>query len=272
MIKSKMFIISVCCAALVSSGGGWYLANTTNQSPPPESPKAMSMQRQTQVKNGASALQQTNQQYLNSVFSKRLNEGSAIIKSQESVKSSNELLANNLSVPRNAADQSLSISQQLSRRIEFATAPLRKNFASAELRRTKTTVQEFEGFTKVRVVIQRPSEEELKTAHQLMTKQERNVKPGDLSAYKLEAQKMLDDYTHFGNSTHRVLVLNTIASPTPGDPGIIYWEFDTNQPDQFIISESGKLITPSNVHATRPKKWMEDWVPVQRYQHHFKPL
>ncbi len=154
---------------------------------------------------------------------------------------------------------------------------LRKIITDQELLRSHFEVHNFSESVYSKVTISRPGHSEIMQLNKIIADTLPTLPENARPFFLVDAKRMVDRYTHF---TRNYLVLIVALSQHTNADGIYhgsYWEYLTDNPENYKINSApslsayGRVIAPSGISTSFSKQWIGDnFKPPDRYSHLFQ--
>lgn len=162
------------------------------------------------------------------------------------------------------------LSEDVEKALKGYLEALRRKLQRAELARSKFEVKTLESSSFAKVTIAKPVAAEA-ASFKAMLQATASKMPEHLRSYYLvDGQRMIDQYS-FVRDDYLILFVHQAFQPTSlEDMAANYWEFYTDQPNLYFVSDEGQIQAPQGIITYNMKPWLAGYKMPERYTHLFK--
>jgi hypothetical protein len=170
----------------------------------------------------------------------------------------------------NETSHQQSVTQTIKREIDRPLNKWLHELQNSDLRRARFEILDRQDSMTAKVVIERPSPQEISRLLKVINSSEYYEALSDHSQtfFVVDAQRLADEFLHFSRQYH-ILYLALFKDGSSEHPGI-YWTFDSDSTEGYGIKPEGDPQVPEGIYPARSRQWLSNWKAPQRYAHLFQ--
>lgn len=147
---------------------------------------------------------------------------------------------------------------------------LRRKLQQAELARSRFEIKNFDSSSFAKVTISKPTKSEVDSFQEMLRVTASKLPEAIRAYYLVDGQRMIDQYAFVRASYLVLFVHQAFQAASFDNQAANYWEFYTDQPHLYSVSDEGQIRAPQGVITYYTKPWLESFKPPERYKHLFK--